>query len=288
MDLRELTYFAAIAEHGSLSDAARSLYVSQPALSKYVKQLEAGLGLRLFRREKRQMALTEAGRCYLDYAWRMLALNQEMDSALERFRAPEQRLLRAGMPAFRFGLCVANVLPAFTERFPGTKLQLTEARSEALDEALLRGEIGIAFFHVFRAHPDLAYETIEPDRLYAVRSASSAGTVTLKALARGTLILPPADQRTGQLLRETLGRLGITPEKVIESSNIRASLALAANGHGTAFLSGGLLRRSDTDPRLTLSPVAELDMPFDFCAAWRKDHTLTEAERGLIEMMRKI
>lgn len=81
MDTRLVRYFAAVAEEGSLTRAAERLYVSQPALTKQIKQLEALLGVRLFTRSRTGMAPTEAGQVLAERAPALLAT---CDEALDR------------------------------------------------------------------------------------------------------------------------------------------------------------------------------------------------------------
>src|SRR5215217_3560899 len=99
VDTRVLRYFVAVAEEGNLTRAAQGLFVSQPALTKQIKQLEAQLGVRLFARSRSGMALTEPGRTLAERAPSLLA---GWDQALREIRSTasrEARVLRVGFIA---------------------------------------------------------------------------------------------------------------------------------------------------------------------------------------------
>src|SRR6516164_9519130 len=91
VDTRLLRYFAAVAAEGNLTRAAERLFVSQPALTKQIKQLESQLGLRLFIRSRAGMTLTPAGQAL---AGRMPAVLAGWDQALQETTAPARRTAR--------------------------------------------------------------------------------------------------------------------------------------------------------------------------------------------------
>src|SRR4249919_1785002 len=95
MTLQQLTYFLAAAEHGSFSAAAESLFMSQPSLSEQVRRLEDELGVALFIRLGRGIALTEAGRTFLPHAERTLSDAEQATASVA-----EVRSLRAGTASF--------------------------------------------------------------------------------------------------------------------------------------------------------------------------------------------
>jgi DNA-binding transcriptional LysR family regulator len=99
VDTRLLRYFAAVAEEGSLTRAAGRLYVSQPALTKQIKQLEAQLGVRLFTRSKAGMALTEPGRALAERVPDLLAAWDLALRATRRAAGEAARVLRVGFLA---------------------------------------------------------------------------------------------------------------------------------------------------------------------------------------------
>src|SRR5215467_11173594 len=97
MDLARLRVFQAVAEHGSFSRAARSLYLSQPAVSQHIQALEAELGVPLFERLGRRIALTEAGVSLADYVPQITGLVSAAEAAAREAGGGASRTLRLGV-----------------------------------------------------------------------------------------------------------------------------------------------------------------------------------------------
>ena len=96
MDLKQLRYFSAVVEQGSISAAARALFMSQPPLSAQVRQLEKELGVRLFDREGHKLTLTPAGKLLYDRAQGLLDSAHSVESELRAFGRGGSRILRLG------------------------------------------------------------------------------------------------------------------------------------------------------------------------------------------------
>ncbi|MFE0100202.1 LysR family transcriptional regulator [Streptomyces sp. NPDC059009] len=147
IDTRLLRYFAAVAEEGHLTRAAERLFISQPALTKQIKQLEAQLGVELFTRSRAGMALTDAGRAL---AAATPAVLDAWDGALRTTRGAASqaaRVLRVGFVASGANELTQRIVAEFARRRPGWRVQLTQTAwddptaglaSGAADAALLR------------------------------------------------------------------------------------------------------------------------------------------------------
>ncbi|MET7346089.1 LysR family transcriptional regulator [Streptomyces sp. NPDC005547] len=140
VDTRLLRYFAAVAEEGSLTGAAGRLFVSQPALTKQIRRLEDGLGVRLFARSRSGMALTEAG-CEL--ASRLPALLDRWDEAVQA-TGRAARVLRLGfLDAGAMG-AVAEVITEFRQARPEWRVELRQSDWSDPSAGLARGEMDAA------------------------------------------------------------------------------------------------------------------------------------------------
>ena len=139
------------------------------------------------------------------------------------------------------------MLPEFRAQFPQVQFRIEEAPSAELDRKLLEGEIDLAFYMSFARHPGLSYRVLRRDRMYAVfgkghpleQAAAREGSFAWEWLEGQTLLLQNQTQRQGQYILQELRSRRLHPAEILESSNIRAAAALAANGYGIGFLSGG-------------------------------------------------
>lgn len=176
--LNRLRYFAAVANAGSVSEAARDLGMAQPALSGQIRALEDALGQRLLRRHSRGVELTEAGQHVLRYAAEFAELQSRMSSDLQRLSRGAGRTVKMGLPPSLIKLIGVDLLLAASEH-PGLQLELVEGLSKALIQSLERREIDFAFAYDAEQTSGLIREPILRDDLLFVTAAGQAdGPIT--------------------------------------------------------------------------------------------------------------
>ena len=145
MELRHLRYFAAVAQELNFRRAAERLHLAQPSLSRQVRDLEEEIGARLLERDRRQVALTEAGRVLLKEVPRLLA---EVAAAIEATREAG-RVTRGTLRIGNVGVLSASFLPgslaAFHQRFPQAEVEILELGMDEQVAALLAGKIQVGF-----------------------------------------------------------------------------------------------------------------------------------------------
>ncbi|MFG2975637.1 LysR family transcriptional regulator [Streptomyces sp. NPDC048331] len=148
VDTRLLRYFVAVAEEGTLSRAAERLFVSQPALTKQIKQLETRLGVRLFTRSRTGMTLTEPGRTLAERVPALLAdwdhVLRETVSAADR----EARLLRVGFIASAANEATPLIIAEFSRRRPGWRVDMRQATWSNPSAGLADGDIDVALLRL--------------------------------------------------------------------------------------------------------------------------------------------
>ncbi|MGP4112130.1 LysR family transcriptional regulator [Streptomyces sp. 4N509B] len=144
VDTRLLRYFVAVAEEGTLTRAAARLFVSQPALTKQIRQLETQLGVRLFTRSRSGMALTEAGRALAE---RVPALLADWNQALRETRSVAsraRRVLRVGFLASGANEATPRIVAEFARRRPGWRAELRQASWSNPSAGLADGDVDVA------------------------------------------------------------------------------------------------------------------------------------------------
>lgn len=172
VDTRLLRYFAVVAEEGNLTRAAQRLFVSQPALTKQIKQLEAQLGVRLFTRSRTGMALTDPGQALAERAQAVLTA---WDQALRETKATASRsarLLRVGFIASAANEATQRIIAAFTTRHPDWRVEMRQTSWAKPDAGLSEGDADVALLRLpFPGQETLRVEILltEP-RLIAMRS----------------------------------------------------------------------------------------------------------------------
>jgi DNA-binding transcriptional LysR family regulator len=148
VDTRLLRYFAAVAEEGNLTRAAERLFVSQPALTKQVKQLEGLLGVRLFTRSRAGMALTEPGRVLAEQVPALLA---DWDQILRQTRIAAgraERVLRIGYLASAANEATQHIIAEFSRRRPDWRAEMRQATWSDPTAGLATGDVDAALVRI--------------------------------------------------------------------------------------------------------------------------------------------
>lgn len=143
MDLRQLRYFLTVAEELHFGRAAERLAMTQPPLSQAIQALEAELGVRLFVRTKRHVALTPVGREWQLHARRVLEDANALPEIARRLSRGEAGLLRLAFVSTADYSLLPDMVSAFRERHPAVQLALMEMTSDLQVEALLEGTIDV-------------------------------------------------------------------------------------------------------------------------------------------------
>ena len=144
MNLRDLKYLVALAEHKHFGRAAAACFVSQPTLSTQIKKLEEELGVPLVERAPRKVMLTPAGREAAMRARGIVAEVEQMKEAARRSRDPEAGTVRLGIFPTLGPYLLPHVVPAIRERFPQLELLLVEEKSDVLLAQLRNGQLDAA------------------------------------------------------------------------------------------------------------------------------------------------
>ena len=248
MEMRPLRYFAAVAETGHMTRAAELLGIQQPPLSQQIKALERELGVVLFRRHPRGMALTDAGRQFQVEATRMLQSMEAMQQRMARVAQGQEGSLAVGFTssaaAHRF---MPEALRAFRRAYPKVERQLREDNAAELTAALAAGSLHCGLLRVPVARPEtLRFETLlrEPvvaalptDHRYAA-PAEQARPLTLAQLCTEGLILvrrPGAPGLYADLLALCHAN-GLRPRVVAEVDRMMTNLNLVAAGVGLSVV----------------------------------------------------
>lgn len=275
MNTDYLRYFVAVAEELHFGRAAERLFMAQQPLSRQVQRLEAELGVKLFERTTRRVALTPAGEVFLEEARRTLAALDRAVETARRAANGEVGTLRVGYTA----TALYNVLPeavrSFRERYPAVQLELTEMSSAGLERALLAKEIQAAL--LYGPVADVSVESVllleEPLVVALPERHRLAGcsAVALRELAVEPFILFPRHLRPS-LHDQIVGfcRLaGFSPSVVQEAAPEQTIIGMVAAGIGVALVFSCLqnLKR----PGVVYRPLTGVDTSVAFNLAWRRD-----------------
>ncbi len=237
--LRQLEYLVAVADVGGFGRAARRCAVSQPALSKQVQEVEAGLGLQLFERGPRGATPTLAGADLVERARRILAQARELVDAAAALRDPLAGVVRLGAIPTLAPYVLPALVDAVRRELPALELQLLEEQTSVLGDRLLGGDLDLAIVALPYPRPGLAVRGLYEEPLLLVTPADHplAGERPLlrSELAGHALLL----LRQGHCLRDhVLQACGTQRDTgaAVEASSLGTLLLMVRQGMGAALI----------------------------------------------------
>lgn len=293
MELRHLRYFVMAAEEANISRAAARLNVSQPAVSRQIKDLEEEFGVVLFEREPSGLRLTRAGESALAHAREILRQSSVMVESMEalakrsHFVSIKVGFLPTALPGF-----LAEGMRKFNRAYRDVCVQIFEMTPSEQEVALRNGEIDVALigdpsqevrreFEIETVRKTEMAIVVPDDHRLAGRKAldlAELGEETFLSLSEKHFPSRP------KLLADLFSRAGIDPEVSIRANGLSELLGLVGGGAGVAVAPadleqlphGGVVFIRMKKPRLTLL----------FSAAWRRGGD-SAAARKFVEMLRK-
>jgi LysR family nitrogen assimilation transcriptional regulator len=271
MEFRQIKYFLAIVEWGSISKAAARLFVAQSALSQQMVQLEEELGTTLLHRSPRGVSLTENGLAFYEHA---KAIMRQIGDAktVSTMQSSESPIgtVALGITTTASAALALPVLLATRKQFPGIDLQLVEESTGSLLSQLKQGRLNLAILDDDEQIKELIHKRIVEERLFLIFGAgqgtrsgpATARRVKLKDALRLSLVLPSVDHGIRQHIEQAASEHGFSigsSVKELKSLDILRRAVVHGVGPTIAPLSVfqaeleyGLVRASEIhDPGLT-------------------------------------
>lgn len=249
MDIHDYEYIVAIAEQGSISRAAAQLFITQPALTKFLQRTERSLGIALFLRKGNQFILTEAGQKYVDTGRAIMRLNRMLEEELTENLRNQKRLIRLGFSMGRTNEILEYVLPAFYEAYPDIKVSLKAdtSRRQMLD--LQNRNMDLVMVTNVEKLPGYTYLPVEPSWLALAVPEDSPliqeaqpdkaypyPVITLEQVKDMFMVSMSASTNSGRLMKELCTRHGFEIKSRLEVTDVRTLLEAVENGFGPALV----------------------------------------------------
>lgn len=274
--LRLLETFCAVVDAGSLNRAAELLHLSQPAVTKQVRALEAELGVALLVRGPQGVTLTPIGRRIHLLARRAVAAAQACRRAAAEWQNPgsSRVVVGAGLTLTLFTL--PPVIATFRREVPGARVEVRTGTSQESLDRLLGYEVDLAFVTSPVSHPEVRGLALFQDPL--VLAAAPGGLpgggkpVRVADLQGRTLISFQRGSGLRQYIDQVLEARGISPEVVMEFDSIEAIKTMVGLDLGVALLPWSALKADAAAGRVATAPLADWpDAGRTISMLWRRD-----------------
>lgn len=301
MDFRDLSYVSAIAKYQSISKAAAALYISQPTLSKFLKNLEYQLNVSLFERINNKYVLTFAGERYLSYAERILDLKGNLDRELDDIVSANNETLRIGFSSIRGSDFILGIVPRFTALHPNVHLQLSEVNYTTFENTLLSGQLDIVLFNLPIKNPGIEYQILAYDEIVLVapsnhpivsmaekREECNYPWVDLRWLQDEQFIMVSKELRLHAIVESLFEQAGFTPKIHFYTRNLEAASMLVAEGYGLTFTNIKYISHLTFKHQPAFFSIGSPSTFRTFVAGYRKNAYLSPAAQDIIRLSKNI
>jgi DNA-binding transcriptional LysR family regulator len=280
MELRQLRYFIAVAEHLSFSKAARQLHVTVPPLSRQIRQLEEEFDAQLFVRDRRHVILTDAGRLLLQEAKVLLAQTARVTDSVRMAKCGSVGLVKVGIGP-GLGERVSRVLTEHSKKFPAVELQCRDVFSSAQYNALPDGDLDVGFVRPYNDSGPLASEFLFEEQMVVHLSKANPlakrKSLRLKDLAEEPVLMFDPIVAAG-LRDKTLAMYaaaGVTPNIVyvppdpVPHSGVQAMMLACRKG--IVIIPDEIACRPAPGSEIAVVALDEPDATTEVHVLWRKN-----------------
>jgi len=242
MELRHLLYFKTVAEQLHFRNAASLLFISQPPLSRQIKELEDELGVLLFTRKNKRVNLTEAGKYFKDEVDAIFARLEESKSIVKQIHKSESGELKIGYISSVYQQHLADVLMALRDLFPYIKTNLFEIPTLTQIKALEQGSLDVGIMRAPIHSNQLKVRTLFFDPFMVViplvETKFKQQEELVAYIKNSPFIFFSKDfaPHYNDKLIEICQRMGLNPEIVHEANNVHSILQLIEAGLGVSIL----------------------------------------------------
>lgn len=300
MNLKEQRYICTLAETGRLSLAAQQLYISQPALSLYISNLEENLGVKLFERVGKRFLITHIGELYVQKARQMLDLKTSFDLELASYANGYKEHLSVGMQEIRSNYISPTLIERFYNEHPNVDLLWYEGNYKMMEDLLNNGQVELFFCNcpihkkefkyipVYFDNLKLAVHKDHPMLCEAATMSSGAKHIDLGLFKNDRFILQNEGQSLKAYSRILFDECHVHPKNIFTIRKIPTMLRLINNGFGVGFCPESYLRYVPDVTNVELFSVGKSEINLEFAAVHHKNSELSSPGEKLVEMVSEL
>ncbi|CCP27644.1 Transcriptional regulator, LysR family [Tepidanaerobacter acetatoxydans Re1] len=293
MNIDFLKAFAAVAKTGSLTQAAEELFITQPALSQQIKQLENYFSIQLLERSNRGTSLTEAGKLLYDYSTKIADLFDELESKMDSLRASVEGSLTIGATSVVGGYAVPCSIFIFKEKYPETNLKLKVGNQAQVINDLKDEIIDVAVIEGDQVSGPFAIEEIATDDMTVIvpnkKPWNGKKYLLPEDFVKQPLIMREHGSGTRQVVENCLRSAGIDISSlniVMEFSSVDSIKAAVEAGHGISIMSRLALKKELHNKTLKAVDIKGIPLKQKIYLAYKTEKAQSTVARAFIKFLR--
>ena len=269
MEIHQLRYFVAVADEGNFSRAAAKVRVAQPSLSQQIRKLEAEIGQPLFDRLPRSVVLTEAGRCFIDYARQILASIGDARRSVDDLKEVVTGKLAVGSIPTIAPYVLPELVVKFQKDYPEVTLELVEDVTDGITRRIDAGELDVALASSCVPSPTLRRQSLGSEQLLALVPETDPlarqTLVELDDLKSQRFLLLHEMHCLSQQIHHLLETRRLRPEIALAGSQLTTIARMVAAGIGVSIVPQMMVKHQATPGCISLpfaAPVPERELNF--------------------------
>ncbi len=287
MDTKQLKYFVEVAQQQSFTRAAASLHIAQPALSISIKKFEQQLGVTLFKRDERKVALTHEGDVLLDHALRILRQIEDAQLAIDELKGLVKGEVRLGTPSMMGSYFFPEIIMAFKNHFPNLKMTVVEAGTQSIRKMLLSGELDIGVILNDDLPPDLEVDPLLSSQMVAVvgteHELADKKFIEFEEFFEHELVMFKPGYFHRDFIDKTCKTHNLDANISFETNLLPMILKIVKHEYAITAL---LELVTNNEPEVKAIPF-QPPVFLDLALAWRKEGYLSNADRTFIEFVKQ-
>ena len=292
MNMKQALYFKTIAQYGTITAAAKQLYISQPSLSQTLRQIEDEVGTPLFDRSTSPFHLTYAGERYLKAVEAMLDIETRLKEEIESIRRDDGGRLRLGISVTRAMQVLPDVIPIFTKAYPNVTIELTEAASASLEGLLQKGQIDLALAALEANEANIAYELIKKESIGILAGKGSqlaqlvpSGTpISLEMVEKEAFVSLDTSHSSRIIQDRLFRRYNIRPKILLETSSLEVARRVALKSGACMVLPDVYADEFVFNSGGAFYPLKDYENHRHFYACYRNDENTKKYIRDFVSI----
>ncbi|MDN5352668.1 MAG: hypothetical protein PWQ12_1589 [Clostridiales bacterium] len=285
MKLSQLRHFQAVCEYNSVTLAARAMHITQPSVSSSIRELESELGVNLFHRVGRRLALTQEGEYLLERVSHILRQLDALEIQMRDFGS-RSNTIRIGVPPMIGTFLFPVIFDAFHEAHPEIKFQIVEHGSIRTKQMVLDDELDVAIAIVGDSRDEALnkIQILRTSLQYCVAPThllAGHDKIRLSDLGEEPLIFFKDDSFQSAVLTEAFSNLGIRPDILLSSSQLYTIKKVIAQGRSGAFLFKEI---AEMESDIVGIPLED-QLPMEIYLIWKKERYIYREQAAFIEFI---
>ncbi len=283
-----------IVQEGSITAASKKLFVSQPALSQTIRQVEEELGAPIFTRDTRHIELTHVGKLYIESVRQIQIIDQSLHARVSDSKDEVVGTFRLGISVQRGLQLLPLVIPEFIVRYPLVRIQLREEGSGMLERRVLEGQCDLGFVTTASKRDQLTYALIENEQLMLVAATTTElarrfpdGTPIDIAEAQHENFVSMTEGHSVRAIQDKLfEKYGLSPQILLETHNMEAAKRIAARANAVFLVPSAYVSDTIEDRELMhIYPITNAEFAHHFYVCYRKGKHLPRYELDFVRLV---